>query len=258
MERIGNQKPFGLSRQALRTWGLLFVAAGVVGEGILQNRTLGLGSVTTTQLLEAMQGSDNVMFIATMALVLQVMETCAVPIFAFLLVEGWRHTSDFKQYMIRVAGVALLSEIPYNLAISGKILDFSTRNPVFGLVLSMIALYLFCRYPGKNVKNVLIKLVVTVAAMLWAPMLRIEGGGCMVLIVSALWLARKKPMMQNLLGATAAIVCSLSSPFYMASPMVFLAIHFHNGEPGNSNRMVNYLAYPVMLLAIGLIAMFAL
>ena len=37
----------------------------------------------------------------------------------------------------------------------------------------------------------------------------------------------------------------------------FLAIHFYNGEEGNSSRLVNYLFYPVTLLVIGLIAKFA-
>ena len=40
--------------------------------------------------------------------------------------------------------------------------------------------------------------------------------------------------------------------------MGFLAIHFYNGEKGESSRLVNYLFYPVTLLAIGLAAKFAL
>jgi hypothetical protein len=39
--------------------------------------------------------------------------------------------------------------------------------------------------------------------------------------------------------------------------MGFLAIHFYNGEKGNTGRLVNYLFYPVTLLAIGLVAKFA-
>ena len=40
------------------------------------------------ELLEMMQGSDNVMILATVTLILQALETCAVPIFAFLLVDA--------------------------------------------------------------------------------------------------------------------------------------------------------------------------
>ena len=44
----------------------------------------------------------------------------------------------------------------------------------------------------------------------------------------------------------------------MAAPMGFLAIHFYNGEKGEENRLVNYLAYPVILLAVGLAGAFLL
>lgn len=36
MERLVNEKPSGLSATALRTWGMLFLALGTVGRGILQ------------------------------------------------------------------------------------------------------------------------------------------------------------------------------------------------------------------------------
>lgn len=35
-------------------------------------------------------------------------------------------------------------------------------------------------------------------------------------------------------------------------------VYFYNGEKGEGSRIVNYLFYPVALLAIGLIAKFAL
>ena len=57
-------------------------------------------------------------------------------------------------------------------------------------------------------------------------------------------------MLRGMGGAVAALVCSVFSLFYMASPMGFLAVHFYNGEKGPDNRTVNYLAYPVLLLAV--------
>ena len=76
--------------------------------------------------------------LATIALVCQAVSTCAVPIFAFLLVEGFLHTSDWKRYLTRVSLMALAAEIPYNLAMSSKLIDLSSRNPAFGLVLSFV------------------------------------------------------------------------------------------------------------------------
>lgn len=258
MERIRDTKTSGISRNALHTWGMFFLALGILGRSIFQNQLLGLSSVTAQQLLEAMQSSEAMMLYATLGLVLQAIETCALPIFAFLLVEGVQKTSNFRNYFFRVLGVAVLSEIPYNLAMSAKLFDFSSRNPVFGLVLAMIAMYFYGRYAEKSVKNTLIKLVVTLAAMIWGSMLSIEYGGCLVLVAVVLWAFRAKPLMRNIAGATATILGSLYSLFMMAAPMGFLAIHFYKGEKGEENRLVNYLAYPVLLLAVALVGMFAL
>ena len=257
MERLRNQKNTGLSSNALRTCGLLFLAAGAVGRGIIQNQLLGIGAVSTQQLLEAMQNSDSTMMLATLSLVLQAIETCAVPVFVLLLVEGFQHTSNFKHYLLRVAGVAVLSEIPYNLTIGGSFLDFQSRNPVFGMVVGLILLFFYQYYAGKTVKNVLIKILVTVCAVLWTMMLNIEFGECLVLVVCVLWIFRSKSLYRNFIGATVTILCTVISPFYLAAPMGFLIVHMHNGEQGEDNRLRNYLSYPVIMLLIGLIAMFA-
>lgn len=254
MERLGtNRRPSGITINALRTWGMLFLMAGIAGRGVLQTHILGFAGMDTQQMLEAMQTSETVMTYTTVSLALQALEVCAVPIFATLLVDGVQHTADFKAYFLRVLGVAALSEIPYNLAIGGKLFDLSTRNPVFSLVLCMVVLFLFRLYAGPGVKNVMIKVLVVAASFIWCRMLSIEFGVPVVVVVLVLWAFRSKPIYRNFAGASAAIACSLFSPFFLASPMAFLAIHLCNGEKGEENRTVNYLAYPVMLLVIGLV-----
>ena len=109
MENVEKKPVSGLSRTGLRIWGLLFVLAGLVGRAIIGNELLGLQQISGAELLEMMQGSDNVMILATVTLILQALETCAVPIFAFLLVEGYFHTSNLRKYIKRLFLFALLS-----------------------------------------------------------------------------------------------------------------------------------------------------
>lgn len=254
MERLGTTKPSGLNRNGLRTWGMLFVLAGIISRGILQNELLGMLSVSGAGLLEIMQTMPDAMTIAAVALVLQAVETIAVPIFAFLLVEGFQHTSDYKKYLLRVAGMAVLSEIPYNLAMSQNVLDFGSRNPAFGVLLCLVLLYLYKRFAEQK----FVCVIVCLAATLWAWMLNIEHAIPMVLMVSVIWIFRNKKMFMGFSGAAVAVLCTGGSMFYLASPMGFLVTHFYNGEPGEGNKLVNYLFYPVILLVVALIAMFAI
>lgn len=254
MERLGNTRPSsGLHAGSLRAWGMLFAIAGIVSRGILQNKMLGVGLRSMQELMEMMQSSDMAMGIATVALILQAMETVAVPIFVFLLAEGFRHTSDWKKYFARVAGLAVLTEIPYDLAINGKVLEFTSQNPVIGLVLCMVLLYFFRRFEGKK----LICVIMALAGLVWALMLRVDHGIPMILMICVIHLFRNKRMFMGFSGVAVAAMCTAFSPFYIVAPMGFLAIHFYNGEKGNTSRLVNYLFYPVTLLAIGLVAKFA-
>lgn len=256
MERLRKETSSGLTANALRTWGMLFLACGIIGRSILQNRLLGIQQLSNQQLLEAMTGSQFTMIVATAALVLQAIETLAVPIFAFLLVEGFAHTKSKKMYLLRLLGAALLSELPYNLAMSGKVLDLSSRNPVFGLVIAIVLLYFCQHYEEKKLQNILIKVFVFIAAILWIMMLIVKDGIPIIVLVTVLWALRKKPQFRCFAGACAAIACSILSPFYVASPMGFLPVHLYDGEQGSYNRLTNYLSYPVLLLVIGLIAIF--
>ena len=254
MERLSSSRPTsGLHTGNLRAWAMLFAIAGIVSRSILQNRLLGVGSNSMQELLEMMQTSETAMIITTISLVLQAVETVAVPIFVFLLFEGFQHTSDWKKYFVRVAVLAVLTEIPYDLAMNGKVLEFGKQNPVIGLVLCMVLLYLFRRFAGKK----LICVIMTLAGLLWALMLKVDHGIPMVLMICVIHLFRNKRMFMGFSGLAAAALCTGLSPFYLIAPMGFLAIHFYNGEEGNSSKLVNYLFYPVTLLAIGLIAKFA-
>ena len=239
----------GLTRRGLRLWGLLFAAAGICGRAVIQNGLLGMGHVTSQELLDAMMASDQVMVYATLGLVMQALEACAVPIFALLLVEGVRHTQNLDKYLVRVVGLAFLCELPYNLAMSGSFWDPSSRNPVFGLAFAIGMLYLHRFYSGDSIGRRLLRVVITAAAVLWPMMLLVQDGAFCVIMVAVLWLCREKQQYRTFVGCAVSALCSLLSVYYLAAPMAFMAIHFYRGEKGEENRTVNYLAYPALLIA---------
>ncbi|MBQ5711702.1 MAG: hypothetical protein IIV61_03720 [Oscillospiraceae bacterium] len=255
-QRIGQRRgPRGNTIQTLRTWGLLFLAMGIAGQTIIQNTMLGVGQISMEELLLAMD-DQNTMIWATVALVAQLFQTCAIPIFTFLLVQGVMHTSSFKNYALRVAGIALLAEIPFDLAMTGKPFFFGNQNPVLGLLLAMVVLWFIRHYSGKGFKSVLIGILVTVMAVFWVGMLRISDGVMTVVLVVIFWLTRRKLIWQVFAGACATLLCTMLSLLYFMAPMSFLLIHFYNEEPGEGNKAVSYFAYPALLLGLYLVGVF--
>lgn len=253
---LNRNQPKGISRQGLRLWGLLFVIVGAAGQSILQNGLLGVAGLSQEELLALMEHSESAT-IAAVAVVLQFVMAAAVPIFAFMLADGFVRTSSAKNYLLRVAGVAVLSEIPFNLAMSGMWLDLNSRNPVLGMALALVVLFFFQYYGGKDLKNVLIKVLVFAIAFVWVEMLRIQDGAAILLMSVVLYLLRNKRSLQVLGGCVAMFVCTIFSVFYIVAPITFLIVHFYNDEPGEGNRVANYLAYPVLMLIIGWVGMYA-
>ena len=257
MERLSpNTRPAGIGAGALRTWGLIFLLAGVIGRGLIQHGILGLTGMDAQQLLEFMSASDSAMGMVTLSLVLTAMESCAVPIFAFLLVEGYQHTSSYKNYLIRSVVLAMVSEVLYNVAMSGTVLDMTSRNPVWCVVLGLIVLGLFRYVDEKMGGKKLLKIVMAVAGILWAQMLKVDHGLFFLALVLTLWVMRGKPQYRLFMGMGVSALCTAISAFYLAATMGFMAIHFYNGEKSESGKVVNYLAYPAMLLLCALAPMF--
>lgn len=250
METLQTQRKTDMTGDGLRAWALVCLAAGAAGKCILQRKMLGLSGMTGQELLTLLETSDSAMVLVTVALVLQAVECCAVPIFAHLTAEGFRHTGSFGSYLRRVLLLAVVAEVPYDLAISGAPLSLKAQNPVFGVALALVVLYFWNRYPGRKPSAVAIKAAVLLAAMVWAKMLGISYGGTVTFLAAVSWSLREKQLMRDLAGAGAAICCCVVSPFFLVSPMSALVVRSYNGEPGQAGKWVRYLAYPTILLCL--------
>ena len=257
MEKINNTRPRGINRSALRTWALLLAVGGLVGRGLIQNHILGVGTVTTEQLLAMMNASSRNMTLATVSLVLQLAETMAVPLFALLLAEGASHTSDMKKYALRITACALVSEIPFDLLMHGRI-SMVSQNPMFGLVLGLVVIHFLGMYGAKGMKNFMVKLLVVAMGIVWARMLRIDMGEALVLLVWPMYSLREKTTNRNLAAAILAMACSFFSMFFVMAPFGCLMLHFYNGERGEveAGRVLTYLAYPAAIVLLALAGRF--
>ena len=67
------------------------------------------------------------------------------PIMAFFVVEGYRHTSNLRRYMLRIFIFAVIAFIPYVLAFRALRL-----NIMFTIFLGLLLLYLYDRMKARG------------------------------------------------------------------------------------------------------------
>ena len=66
----------------------------------------------------------------------------SMPIYAFLLVQGYMHTRNFNRYALRMGIFALLSEAPYDLLFQGTWLEFQRQNILFTFLTALFVMKL--------------------------------------------------------------------------------------------------------------------
>ena len=246
-------EPKGNSAAKLRNWAMMFLAVGIVGRSVLLHGFLGLESLSGEALMSVLD-SDAAMMITGAAFFCCVVESCAVPLFAFLLIEGFLRTSGFGKYLVRVGAVALVSEVPYNFALTGRLWEMGSRNPALAMFIALVMLHFWSRFSGKSLKNILMRVLIFAAAFLWCRMLAIDHGVCIVIFAAMLWFVREKSNFRALFGFSAAMVCMMFDLFYIGACLSCILLHRYNGERGEQDAKLNYAAYPVLLLLIGLLA----
>ena len=90
------------------------------------------------------------------------------PIFCFLLVEGFQKTRSIGKYVFRLGLFALISEMPFDLACSGRVLEFGYQNVYFTLFIGILSLCAFDFFAKHDVHKVL-QVLLTIAGILILP-----------------------------------------------------------------------------------------
>lgn len=189
-------------------------------------------------ILNAELGLSNILILTifdrrvTLYYILRKIGRLAFPIFCFLVAEGFFYTKNPIKYAAKLGVFALISEIPFNLMLSGNIFYPNKQNVYVTLFLGVVLLFILTRGSNK-----IIQLLFSVLIILIAGYARIDYGIRGVLLIVLLFILRDKKNHQ--------IVCSF--PFlsggYAAWCGIFLTLLYNNKRGFIKSPLLKYAFY---------------
>lgn len=244
-----------VSGKTLKTFAAVTLLCYHVSLSVFQNGLIHVSSYTTAELNELIGSSAEMLFLTSASSVLQLVGALGIPVAAFLLVEGFLHTSSLKRYFLTLLGFAVVSEVPYDLAMSSTLLDWSNQNLLFTLALCLVMLFglkVFDR--EKQPLCRVMQALIVIAGLFWGSLLNGLSGFSslngklsmiLVLLTAGYYLLRAHSMGRIFFGMV------VSLPFYTAPISGFL-LYQYSGERGQYNKYFFYALYPAALLGCAL------
>ena len=171
------------------------------------------------------------------------------PIFCFLLIEGFFHTSSKKKYAIRLFLFALLSEFPFDYALFDSPVNLGYQNVFFTLFLGLLTIWVIdtlCHRAGNQTFLWIGKILIAAAGCLAAWLLQTAYDYKGIILILLLYLFHDQKFLCTL-------VSCLSLLWEAPACLAFIPINLYNGKRGISLKYFFYLFYPVHLLIYGLI-----
>ena len=167
----------------------------------------------------------------------------AFPKFCFALAEGYNHTRNKYKYLIRLLIFAIISEIPFDYANSGKFFNWEYQNVLFTLSIGLIAMILI----DLPKKGVLINLLIVYGAMALAQYMYTDYGPWGVANILLFKYIR--------LDRTGRALANSAINIYQGNfgtNFSSIALYYYNGDKGYNPKWF-YLFYPVHQIIYALI-----
>lgn len=211
-----------------------------ISMSVIQNGMLHVSRYSAVQLRELLVDNPDLMLLSSWAAVFQLLGGLSVPVFAFLTVEQFLHTDNYRRDLLGLTAFAVLSEIPYDLAMSAAVFDWTSQNMLFSLVIGLVMLYglrLFAASRG-------VQVLIVLAAVFWSGLMKSGFGLCLILLMAVYALLRERPRARLILS-------SLISLMYITGPVSNFVLKRYNGQPGRTRqRLIFCCLYLLHLLVL--------
>lgn len=211
----------------------------------------------------------------TLAILLDAVSWVAIPIFAWITVMGVHYSQHLWHYLGRVLLLAVLSEVPYDMATSHVWFDSTSNNPIWAVAVCIVVIAVLRSLDTRPVhdaytgpvyqvsygQSVGIRIVVCIAAVLWLIFghfgmragIMNEGLVLLAMVIIFEILHRH----ENTMMYSAAVVGALAG---LTPGLGVVVVHYHNDQLGYTKKAVGlgfYAYYVVHLVLFAVLAVLA-
>lgn len=239
---------FRISELNLHWIGILLLCLSSVSTAMIQRGILHMDSAASPEEIEQLLSSGAAAQWAVQGVLLSMIASLALPLYAKLLLEAVMQAEDRKKLLLTLGGCALVSEVPYDWAMTGKLVNAGAQNPAWGLLLGGIMLLFFQRQqPASRGADIAAKAVAVFAAAAWVLLLRVRMGVPLVLLCALFYFAGKAK--KEWLAMAGGAVLTL---FYFPAPLGLLLVHCYDNK-ARARCWVFCLLYTVQLAVFGIL-----
>lgn len=230
----------GITGNTLKIIAIVTMFIDHIGVALIEN---GILKYQNRYLMYAVLNTPEGKMWSTIDLALRTVGRLAFPIFCFLLVEGFLHTRNIRKYGARLLVFALISEIPFDLALFNKWFNADYQNVFFTLFIGLWVLEWYRKTTGQPLKQSLVILAGCGASVL----LKCDYNVIGIVLILLFYVFYENKRLQTLFGGILAAVESLGC--FGAAVLAFIPIRMYNGTRGEKNlKYFFYWFYPAHLL----------
>ena len=187
----------------------------------------------------------------------------AFPLYAFLAVEGYIHTSNIERYIKRLLSFGIISQIPF-MFLRTLVGEWMMLNIMFTLLFGLVAISVF----DKLGKKYYLSIPIVFLFIFMGEVLNVDYGWYGVATVFLFYLCRNHKYYRIITFSILTLLFYYERIFYnysffyimMYVSVIFSTIImlFYNGELGKKTNKFYYWFYPAHMIVLYLLSIFSI
>ncbi len=180
------------------------------------------------------------------------------PLFAFLIVEGYIHTSDLKKYYKRLLVFAFISQIPFML-FRTLVGEWKMLNIMFTLLLGLLSITVY-----DKIKKEYISFPICIFLILLGNFLNVDYGWFGVATILILYIFKNNNNLKSIGYSILVLLYFYTSGIriidknililFISCLLPIIPIVFYNGEQGRKVKYFFYWFYPIHMIVLYLLS----